>query len=557
MKQSAVAFILIACSLALASCTSREDSYAPDPGAVKILNHVTTHSLMGHIRFLSDDLLEGRGPNTRSDKLTQAYIASQMEMLGLQPGGDNGSYLQAFPMVSTTVDPSISLTFKSKGKSIELRNRAEFVGVAGRQQERVEIRDAELVFVGYGIEAPEQDWDDYKNVDVKGKILLFMNNDPAGDDPAFFGGNARTYYGRWTYKYEIAAAKGAAGAIVIHTDESAGYGWNVVENSWSRERFALANDPAGPSTLFNGWTTSAATEKILSLSGHSLDELMKSGESKSFTPVPLGITMSTVVKTTIKTATSANVIGVLPGSDPVLKNEAVVFTAHHDHLGITAPVNGDSINNGAMDNATGVSALLNIAAMFISLDEKPKRSIVFAAVGAEESGTLGSEHYVLNPLFPMSKTAANINIDGMNVLGKTGDVIMIGYGKSNIDKILEDVAGWQKRIVKPDQFPEQGAFYRSDQFNFAKAGVPCMYLRAGLDYIGKPPEFAQEKVREYVRTRYHQPSDEITPDWDLSGAVEDIQLTFLVGHDIANRKEAPRWNAGDEFETARLKSLGE
>lgn len=540
---------------AFPACTSENPSYRPSLDAVQALERVSTHSLMGHVRFLSHDLLEGRGPGTRGDHLTQSYIASHMELLGLQPGGDNGTYVQSFPMISSTVDPAITLTFTSGERSLRLRNRAEFVGVAGRQQAQVEVRNAELVFVGYGINAPEQEWDDYKDADVRGKILLFMNNDPATNDPGFFGGPARTYYGRWTYKYEIAAQKGAAGAIVIHTRESAGYGWNVVENSWSRERFALAEDPSAPTTLFTGWLTTAAAENVLRLAGHSLAGLTAAAEHKTFRPIPLGITMSTVIRTAIKTASSANVVGILRGSDPVLKDEAVVITAHHDHLGITSPVEGDSINNGALDNATGVSALLNIARMFVSLSEKPKRSIVFAAVGAEESGTLGSEFYVRHPNVPAGHIAANINIDGINIFGRTRDIIMIGHGKSNIDSILADITAWQNRVVRPDQSPEQGSFYRSDQFNFAKAGVPCMYLRAGVEYLDKPANFAGLKTNEYIDKHYHQPSDEIHPDWDLAGGVEDVQLMFLVALEIANRKEMPVWNTGDEFEAVRLQSL--
>lgn len=532
-----------------------QQRFAPSAAEREALKHVTTHSLLGHIRFLSDDLLEGRAPSTRGDKLAQAYIATQMEAFGLDPGGDAGTYIQHFPILSLTPDPSMAVTIRSKDSTIALIYGEEFVGFAGRQLPRIDVTDAEMIFVGYGIVAPQLGWDDYKNTDVRGKVLLFLNDDPPSDDPQFFGGRARTYYGRWTYKFEIAAAKGAAGAIVIHTRESAGYGWNVVRNSWTGEQFELEQPPNTPATLFNGWTSHAATERLLRLAGHSLDGLMKRAVRRSFKPLPLGLRLSASLTTTIKRSETANVIGILPGSDPQLGQQAVIVTAHFDHLGITQAMNGDSINNGALDNASGVSALLNLARMFAHLPERPKRSLIFAAVGAEESGTLGSQYFVQHPNVPLGSIAANINIDGLNIWGRTRDVIMIGLGRSTIDSVLIRVASWQGRAVKPDQFPEQGSFYRSDQFSFARVGIPCMYLDGGVEYIDKPAHFAQQKVDGYIAQHYHQPSDEIHDDWDLSGAVEDVQLMFLVAHHLANIPEMPRWQKGDEFEAVRQQSL--
>lgn len=532
-----------------------QDTFVPPPEATRALKNITTESLMSHVRFLSDDLLEGRAPGTRGDKLAQAYIAAQMQLLGLQPGGDNGTYFQRVPIVAMKTDKAVKLDIAGKGKTIQLNFGSDFIIFPGNQETDVPVSKAEIVFVGYGIVAPEQNWDDYKNIDVTGKILLMLNNDPATEDQKFFGGKARTYYGRWTYKYEIAARKGAAGAIVIHTTESAGYGWNVVEASWSGERFELAQKPGIPRLLFKSWTTLEATNKILELAGKDYSGLVESAQTQAFTPVPLGITLSTLLKTTKRNVETANVIGVLPGSDKRLSEEAVVLTGHHDHFGIGKPVNGDSIYNGALDNATGTSALLNLACMFTSLPKTPRRSMVFAAVAAEESGLIGSQYYAENPTFPPGRIAANINIDGINIFGKTKDIIMVGLGKSSIDGILKSVASWQGREVKPDQFPEQGSFYRSDQFNFAKIGVPCMYLDAGIDYIGKPADFGKKKVAEFIDKNYHQPSDEIGPDWELSGAIEDMQLTFLVGLTISNNDQMPAWNKGDEFEGIRLKSL--
>lgn len=536
---------------------ARSGDFTPSDDALRSMKAIGHSSLMSHIRFLSHDLLEGRAPGTRGDLLSQTYIASQMELIGLKPGGENGTYFQQVPVISMTADPSMNLRIAGGGSDLRLEYRKDFVAVAGKQQEEVGVQEAEIVFVGYGIDAPEQNWDDYKGVDVTGKILLMMNNDPAPDDPNEFAGTARLYYGRWTYKYEIAGKKGAAGAIIIHTRESAGYGWNVVESSWSGEQFELGQDPSAASTLVNGWTTLEATKRILEKSGIDYDELIASARDRSFKPVPLGVTLSTSIRTRIRKVMTTNILGLLPGSDPELKNQVVVYSAHYDHLGIGNPVEGDSIHNGALDNSTGVSALLNIAAAFTYQQVPSRRSILFAAVGAEESGLIGSKYYAEHPTFPPGRIAANINIDGLNIFGPTRDVIMVGLGKSSMDDVLKRVAGWQGRVVKPDQFPEQGFFYRSDQFNFAKIGVPCMYLEAGMEYIGKPETFGKEMVEEYIQKHYHQPSDEIGDDWVLSGAVEDVQLMYLVGHTVADQDAMPEWNKGDEFEAARKRALGE
>ncbi len=518
----------------------------------KAMSVVTTTSLMSHIRFLSDDLLEGRGPGTRGDKLTQTYIAGQMELLGLKPGGNNGTYFQPVIIKGMKTDPSSKLAVSGSSGSAAFTFGNEYVAFTGTQEATTTVENAELVFVGYGIVAPEQQWDDYKNVDVRGKVLLMLNNDPAGDDAKFFGGKARTYYGRWTYKYEIAANKGAIGAIIIHTDESAGYGWNVVQNSWLGDRFELAAKPGIPRVPLKGWATFETTERILALAGKKYDALNAAAQSRDFTPVALGVKATLTLSTSMREVETANVIGVLPGSDPTLKDEAVVYTAHHDHFGIGRAVNGDSIYNGAMDNGTGVSALLNAACAFTSLQSAPRRTIVFMTVAAEEQGLIGSQFYSENPTFPPAKIAANINIDGLPIFGRTRDIIMIGMGKSGMDNVLLAAAKMQGREVKPDQFPEKGSFYRSDQFNFAKIGVPCMFLKAGLDYIGKPADFGRKMDAEYTKLHYHQPSDELSPNWDLSGAVEDVQLNYLVGLMIANADKPPEWNKGDEFEGIRL-----
>ncbi len=532
-----------------------QQAYQPPSDAAEALKSVTPQSLLSHVRFLSHDLLEGRAPGTRGDLLTQNYIATQMQLLGLQPGGEKGSYTQRVPIVAMKTDKSVTLNLSANGSIAQLNFGPDFIIFPGNQETEVSVKDAEIVFVGYGIVAPEQQWDDYKDVDVSGKILLMMNNDPSTDDKAFFGGKARTYYGRWTYKYEIAAKKGAAGAIVIHTTESAGYGWNVVESSWSGERFELSQKPGIPRLAFKAWTSQDATQKIMTMAGKNLAQLVADAETREFKPVPLGVKLFTTLKTSKRNVETANVLGVLPGSDPSLKEEAIIFTAHHDHFGIGKPIDGDSIYNGALDNATGTSAVLGLARMYSALPRAPKRTMIFATVAAEEYGLIGSQYYAENPTVPPARLAANINIDGLNIFGRTKDIIMVGLGKSSIDNTLKSVAAWQGREVKPDQFPEQGSFYRSDQFNFAKIGVPCMYLDAGIEYIGKPADFGKKKVDEYISKNYHQPSDEVEADWELSGAVEDLQLMFLVGLTLANNPEMPAWNKGDEFEGIRLQAL--
>ena len=534
---------------------SNAAEFKPSEDAVKAMQSVTPPALMSHIRFLSDNLLEGRAPGSRGDVLARTYIAAQMELMGLKPGAPDGSYFQRVPILSMTADPSVALEIRGNGKALSLKYGEDFVGVAGLQQPVVTISDDEIVFVGYGIVAPEQGWDDYKGMDMTGKILLMLNNDPSPDDPTVFAGKKRLYYGRWTYKYEIAAQKGAVGAIVIHTTESAGYGWNVVESSWSGEQFELEQPAGAPANLLNSWATLEATKSILALAGRNYEELVDAAQKKSFKPIPLGVSLSTTIRTTLKRVETANVLGLLPGNDPTLKDEVVIYTAHHDHLGAGKPIDGDSIYNGALDNASGVSAILNIASAFTSLKQQPRRSILFAAVAAEESGLIGSQYYAENPTFPVGRIAANINIDGINIFGLTNDIVMVGLGKSSLDDVLKSVASWQGRVVKPDQFPEQGFFYRSDQFNFAKVGVPCMYLDPGVDYIGKPPDFGKKKVEEYIEKNYHQPSDEIAPEWDLSGGVEDVQLMYLVGGTVANSDRMPEWNKGDEFEGARLREI--
>ncbi|MDZ7290796.1 MAG: M28 family peptidase [candidate division KSB1 bacterium] len=521
---------------------------------------ITATTLRAHTTFLADDLLEGRAPGTRGGQLAEKYIASQFELLGLVPGAKategSPSWYQSFEIVGVTSHVPKTLTLKSGAKSLTLKFWDDFIAYTGEQKPRVTVKDAEIVFVGYGIEAPEQKWDDYKGADVRGKILLMMNNDPE-TDPNLFAGKTRLYYGRWTYKYEIAARKGAAGVIIIHTTPSAGYKFQVVQTSWTGEQFELPHRNDQPAIKIKAWATDTACKQIALLGGKNLDELRAKAERRDFKPVPLGVTLSLEIENSLRSLKTANVLGVLPGRDPELRDEYVVYSAHHDHLGIGTPsATGDSIYNGALDNASGTAAMLAIAQAFASLpaEERPRRSIMFAAVAAEESGLLGSQKFCVEPPVPAGYLAANINIDGVNIWGRTKDIAVIGLGKSSLDHVVKEIAGWQGRVVKGDQFPEKGFFYRSDQFNFAKIGVPATYFDTGVEFIGRPPEWGKEQMEKWEATNYHQVSDEYEESWNLEGAVEDAQLAFLVGLKVANADQMPSWMPGDEFEAARKKA---
>ena len=515
------------------------------------LSQITDSSLRAHIRFLASDQLEGRGPGSRGDELAQQYIATQFESMGLLAAAPQGGWSQPVPLVGVLSHAPKALAFQREGQQLELKYFDDFIVASGRPVPRVEVQDAEVVFVGYGITAPEYGWDDFKGMDLRGKILLMMNNDPA-TDPQLFGGSTRLYYGRWDYKYASAARQGAAGAILIHTDESAGYPYRVVQTSWTGEEFEL-RDQQGPRTDFKGWVTDDGARRLVRFAGHDLDKLRQAAESREFRPVPLGTRVSLEITSDVRQRDTGNVVGLLPGSDPQLNQQALVYMAHHDHIGLAAERNekGDNIYNGAVDNASGVSVLLSIARAHASLPERPRRSILFVSVGAEEQGLLGSEYFAAHPPKPARDLAAVINVDGINILGPTRDINLIGKGKSNLDAHVERLARWQRRVVVPDQFPDRGYYYRSDQFSLAKIGVPGIYLHAGVEVVGKPEGWGREQREAWVQTHYHQPSDEYNPDWDLRGAIQDAQLLFYTGCAIADQSEMPRWSPGDEFESVR------
>ena len=554
MKYRFAGVLLCAASLVSAS------AFAADPMAPserKAALAITPELLRAQIRFLSSDLLEGRGPATRGDALAEAYIQSQMEAIGLKPGAPDGGWLQKFDIVGVNAHVPEKISFQHGKQQLELANLSDFIAASGVQTPEAKVDNAEIVFVGYGMVAPEYRWDDFKGVDLKGKILLVMNNDPESD-PALFGGKTRLYYGRWDYKYNTAAAHGAAGAIIIHTDHSAGYKWQVVQSSWTGEQFDLPAE-GQPALQIQSWATEDASRRIAKLGGFDLDQLRAAAEKGDFKPVPLGVTLSLTLNNDISHKQTANVVGKLPGGDAKLAKEAVFYTAHHDHLGIktSAQADDDKIYNGALDNASGVSALLAIARAAAALPGAPKRTLYFAAVAGEEQGLLGSQYLAAHPPVHAGRIAADINMDGINIWGRTHDLTMVGMGKSDLDGVVKKLAAAQGRVVVPDQFPDKGAYYRSDQFSFAHIGVPGAYFDAGTEVIGKPPGWGRQKQQEYEDLHYHQPSDELRDDWDFGGAVQDVRLFFYLGLKIADQVGLPDWKPGDEFEAIRKKALSE
>lgn len=517
---------------------------------------VRAQSIRADVRYLASDLLEGRGPATRGDQVAQAYIAARMQALGIEPAGDGGGFIQAFDLVSVKARVPERFALRRDGETLALREGEDYVAFPGATPEtRVH---GELVFVGYGIQAPEFEWDDYKGANLTGKVLLMLNNDPE-DDPRIFGGKARLYYGRYDYKYAKAAALGAAGALLVHTEASAGYKWQVVQTGWAagRERFQLPA-PSLPTPPLRGWLTEAASRRLARLAGQDLEALRAAAQKRDFHPVPLGVTLDAALTAEVETKRTANVIGRITGGDRVLAQEAVLYTAHHDHLGLRtdAGPGEDAVFNGALDNASGVAGLLAIAEAMKALGSPPRRTVYLAAVGAEEQGLLGSEYLAAHPPVHPGRLAANLNIDGLNIYGRTRDVVLVGLGKSNLDDRLKALAAMQGRVVIPDQFPDKGFFYRSDQLNFARIGVPAAYADAGMDVIGKPAGWGREQQLDYEAKHYHQVSDELR-DWNLEGAVEDVQLFFYLGVQVANAARMPAWKPGDEFEATRKRALAE
>jgi Zn-dependent M28 family amino/carboxypeptidase len=532
---------------------------------------IDEHALTAHIRFLSDDLLEGRAPASAGDEIAMRYVAAEMERLGLQPLGDTKdgvrSYIQRLPLVGLRGRVVTPPVIHGKLGDLHLKPEDDAVLVSGVQKPNARLKDAPLVFVGFGIVAPEEQWDDYAGLDVHGKVVVILNNDPS-TDPKRFGGTTRLYYGRWDYKYMEAARHGAAGAIIIHTTPSAGYPWQVVQTSWSRTAFEL---PAAdePRLQMRMWVTEARARDILRLAGvsESLDALSARAELPGFHALPLDAKMSAELAVEVERVETGNVLGLVPGTDPKVADEYLVVTAHHDHLGrrhidqAAAPTtkgghaDHDDIYNGALDNASGVGAVLELATALA--DSHPRRGILFAVVAAEESGLLGSAWLCAHLPVPAGKLAANLNIDGINIWGRTHDITFIGLGKSSLDEVVRKVAAEQGRVVTTDQFPDRGSFYRSDQLNFARIGVPAIYLSTGTEFPGHDQAWGRARVDEYVKSRYHQPSDELDASWKLDGAIEDLRLEGRSLLRVANGSTLPTWRAGDEFEAARKKAREE
>ena len=512
---------------------------------------ITAAGLLRDTTALSDDAMGGRGPGSPGDRLARAYLAKRLKEIGFEPGGPGGSWEQPFPIVGVTMQHPTSWTFRAAaGGEASFRWWDEFIGNSGIQAPKVSIENAEVVFAGYAIEAPEFQWDDFKGADLRGKIVLILNNDPDWD-PKLFAGKKRLYYGRWDYKYESAARHGAAGAIIIHTEPSAGYGWNVVQTSWSGTSFELPSRDE-PRVKLRSWMTEDAARKLVRLGGRDLDTLVAAAKKRDFKPVPLGIATSLAFDVKLEDTETANVIGVLRGSDPKLRDETMIYTAHHDHLGIGVPdATGDRIYNGALDNASGCAQVLAIAGAFAATAPRGQRSVMALFVGGEEQGLLGSLYYVTHPTIPISRIVANLNIDGGNIFGRAKDVAVVGLGKSDLETRLTGAAKTQARTVVDEPEPDKGYYYRSDQLNFARAGVPALYFRSGQNYLGRPEGWGKAKEAEYRKTRYHQPSDAITPEWNLDGMIEDDVLAYRVGIDVIRGAALPAWFPGDEFEARR------
>jgi Zn-dependent M28 family amino/carboxypeptidase len=554
-RSLAAAFLALVFTAAC-STTQTNAPVAPRSNASDAAAAITAESLAARVRFLSDDLLEGRAPGTRGDRLARLYIATEMAAIGLQPAAPNGGWEQLVPLVGVTSTLPRGWDFVRGRKRLRLRAGDDFVVASGVVADDVKVHDAEVVFVGYGIQAPEYGWDDFKGADLHGKVLLFLNDDPDWD-PQLFAGKRRLYYGRWTYKYESAARQGALGAIVLHTEASAGYPWQTVQTSFSGE---ISRLPGGerPALQVEAWITEDAATRLVALAGHRLAELVGRARSRDFTPVSLGVSTSLQLHNRVRRYESANVLGMLPGIDPARRGELVVYTAHHDHLGMKRGPSGEvQIYNGALDNAAGVAQLLAVAQAFRALPAPPARSILFAAVAAEEQGLLGSAYLVAHPPVPPARMAADLNIDGANIWGPTRDVAEVGYGKSTLDRFTVAAAARQGRVLTDEPFPERGSFYRSDQFNFARAGVPSLFLHPGIDFVGRPAGWGSEHLEAWIEEHYHQPSDDFGPDWNLDGMVQDTRLLFAVGRAVADSAAMPQWNAGDEFEAIRQRSLAE
>lgn len=519
-------------------CTSPESVGKLD-GAIR------AQRIRAHLQILSDDLMEGRAPGRRGGELAAKYIASQFQAAGLQPAVGDSSYFQNVPLVGLT--PSVSLRIRGLGRFWNLIQGAEFTARSRIEQPKVLVRNKEMVFVGYGIDAPEYRRNDYSNIDVTGKVVLILMNEPHSQDSTYFGGRALTYYGFFKYKLEEAVRKGAEGAILIHTPTLATVPWYVIGDSGAREQLFLRSADDSSSLSFEAAINQEVAKEILAATGHDLEQLIQQANGPDFKPVELQLRVTAAIVNEIRYFKSPNVIAKLPGHDPNLKEECIIYTSHYDHLGKIESKPDDGIFNGALDNASGAATLIELAHAFSEIPFRPKRTLLFAAVTAEEAGLLGSQYYTTHPIYPLAKTAANINLDGVNVWGRTYDVTARGAERSSLQMVIERVTKEMRMTLSPDPFPESGFFFRSDQFSFAKVGVPAVHITSGLKYVGKSEGWSRALFRDYVSSRYHSVADEYDPSWSFEGAEQIAQLVLKTGLYLANDPSMPEWKAGEPF----------
>jgi Zn-dependent M28 family amino/carboxypeptidase len=560
MKTAAtLAIIACACAAACSDAKPQPAAEAPPPPVTQHvpigqLPSVDMAAVLAHTKALASDEFEGRAPGTAGEDRTVGFLVDQFKKAGLKPGNTDGTYIQKVPLVGITPSPA-PLVFKKDAATQTLKWKDDVVAWTKHVAPSASIADSELVFVGYGVVAPEFNWDDYKGMDVKGKTLVMLVNDPPVPDPSnpsaldpkTFGGKAMTYYGRWTYKYEIGAQKGAAGVLIVHETEPAGYPFNVVQGKTGEQFDLVTPDKNMGRAAVEGWITLDQAKALMTMGGQDFDALKAQAATREFTPVPLGVTASMTIHNKLRTINSKNVIAKLDGGDPAVADEYVVYSAHWDHFG-KGP---EGIFHGAEDDALGCASLIELGRAFTKLPAPPRRSILFLAVTAEEQGLLGSEYYTVSPIYPLAKTVADINLDSWNVHGRTKDLTLVGYGASDLDDYARDAAGEQGRVVHADAEPEKGFYYRSDHFNFAKQGVPALDPDSGIDYLGKPAGYGQQVRDEWTSKRYHQPSDVVLPDWDLTGTREDLTVFFAVGYRVAEADKIPEWKPGNEFKAKR------
>jgi Zn-dependent M28 family amino/carboxypeptidase len=531
----------------------------PSCAAEPVFPAIEGRAVLEHTKVLSSDAFEGRAPGTPGEERTVAYLTEQLQKIGLRPGNPDGTWVQRIALVGTTVQGAPPLVFGKGAAERRLAWRDDYVAWTKRVVERVGLDASDLVFVGYGVQAPEYQWDDFKGLDVRGKTIVVLIGDPPVPDPAkpgqldprVFGGKAMTYYGRWTYKYEIGAKLGAAGVLIVHETEPAGYPFAVVQGKTTEQLDLETPDGNASRAAVEGWITLEQAKALLEMAGQDFEALKRKAATRAFQPVPLGVTATVSLVNSIREVPSANVVARLEGSDPVLKNEWVVYTTHWDHFGIGPAVNGDTIYRGAIDNASGTGGLIELAHAFAATVPPPRRSILFLFVTGEEQGLLGSTGYAEHPLYPLAKTVAVLNIDALNVHGRTRDLTIVGLGLSDLDDVLRRAAAAQGRVVQADPMPEKGSYYRSDHFPFAQKGVPSVHAGGGVEYVGKPAGYGRQIREEYIRNDYHKPSDALRPDWDMSGAVEDLALYLRAGYEVATAATRPEWKPGTEWKPLR------